>query len=171
MSAEGVAPSVVNGWSLFAHPLICDQIERLIAQVEELRRRDPEGYRSKNATKRLAAVAKLIFDVVPSDPTRAEYRQGSTLGPANTHWFRAKFFGQYRLFFRYHLASKIIVFAWLNDEKTLREYDSKDDAYLVFRKMLERGKPPTDWDRLLREAQAPDSLKRLRRILSARPAG
>lgn len=36
------------------------------------------------------------------------------------HWFRAKFFQQYRRFFRYHQASKIIVYAWVNIEATLR---------------------------------------------------
>ena len=30
---------------------------------------------------------------------------------------------------------------------------SEDDAYRVFRKMLESGHPPDDWDRLLAEAQ------------------
>lgn len=48
------------------------------------------------------------------------------------HWFRAKFFQQYRLFFCYHQASKIIVYAWVNIEATLRAYDSKTDAYQVF---------------------------------------
>lgn len=35
------------------------------------------------------------------------------LGETNNHLFHAKFFQQYRLFFRYHLASKIIVYAWV----------------------------------------------------------
>ena len=41
------------------------------------------------------------------------------------HWFRAKFFQQYRLFFRYHAGSKVVVFAWVNDENTLRSSGSK----------------------------------------------
>ena len=45
------------------------------------------------------------------NPTRADYRQGNTLGDEHRHWFRAKFFQQYRLFFRYHQQSKIIVYA------------------------------------------------------------
>ena len=32
-------------------------------------------------------------------------------------------------------------------------YESSDDAYRVFRKMLANGHPPDDWDRLLAEAQ------------------
>jgi toxin YhaV len=145
-------PLVINGWRIFAHPLFLDQLESLIRQVEELRRKDP-GFAKKNAAKRLAGIAKLAFEVIPQDPTRPEYRQGATLGNDYTHWFRAKFFQQYRLFFRYHLSGKVIVFSWVNDENTKRAYESNDDAYRVFRKMLESGSPPDDWDQLLKEAQ------------------
>ena len=41
----------------------------------------------------------------------------------------------------------------MNDEDTLRAYGSGDDAYRVFRRMLESGHPPDDWDRLLAEAR------------------
>ncbi len=145
---------VVNGWTLFAHPLFLDQLERLTAQVERLKTRDPAGYRGKNATKRLAAIVKLALDVIPQDPTRAEYRQGDALGAARRHWFRAKFFQQYRLFFRYHQASRIIVYAWVNDADTRRAHESADDAYRVFRRMLESGHPPEDWNALHAEAKA-----------------
>jgi len=84
---------------------------------------------------------------------RADYRQGGALGDAHRHWFRAKFFQQYRLFFRFHTQSKIIVYAWVNDEWSKRAYKSTTDAYLVFRKMLRKGRPPDDWDRLLEEAR------------------
>ena len=69
------------------------------------------------------------------------------------HWFRAKFFQQYRLFFRFHSESKIIVLAWVNDEKTKRAYNSKSDAYRVFEKMLNNGNPPDDWSELIAEAK------------------
>ena len=148
------APLVVNGWALFAHPIFLDQLDALTAQVEALRRKDPTGYAKKNATKRLAAIAKLAFEVIPQDPARPEYRQGDTLGPEHKHWFRAKFFQQYRLFFRYHAPSKVIVFAWVNDEGTKRVYESSDEAYRVFRKMLQSGHPPDDWKQLLAGARA-----------------
>ena len=146
-------PLVVSGWTLFAHPLFVDQIERLTAQVERLKARDPAGYRSKNATKRLAAIVKLALEVIPQDPARADFRQGDTLGAGRRYWFRAKFFQQYRLFFRFHQASRIIVYAWVNDADTRRAYESADDAYRVFRRMLESGHPPEDWNALLTEAR------------------
>ena len=144
----------INGWTIFAHPLFLAQLEALTQQVEGLKQNDPTGFTKKNAAKRLAAIAQLAFNVIPQDPSRTEYRQGSTLGENRRHWFRAKFFQQYRLFFRYHEASKVIVFAWVNDDDTKRAFESSDDAYRVFKKMLEGGHPPDDWGQLLKEAQS-----------------
>ncbi|MBK6729277.1 MAG: type II toxin-antitoxin system YhaV family toxin [Xanthomonadales bacterium] len=144
----------IHGWTVFAHPLFLDQIEALAREVESLRKHDPSGYVNKNASKRLAAITKLAFDVIPQDPTRPEYRQGGTLGDDHKHWFRAKFFQQYRLFFRYHAPSKVIVLAWVNDADSKRAYQSNEDAYRVFRRMLANGHPPDDWNQLLAEARA-----------------
>lgn len=151
---------VINGWTVFAHPLFLTQLEQLISQVEILKKKDPIGYAEKNASKRLAAINKLAFEVIPQDPMRIEYRQGTTLGSDRKHWFRAKFFQQYRLFFRYHAQVKMIVYVWVNDETTKRAYESSDDAYLVFRNMLESGHPPDDWGQLLKESQAASPLLR-----------
>lgn len=153
---------VANGWQLFAHPLFLDQVEALVRQVERLQARDPRGYAKKNAAKRLAAIASLAFEIIPQDPSRTEYRQGGTLGEHRKYWHRAKFYQQYRLFFRYHQEQKIIVYAWVNDEDTRRAYGSRDDAYRVFTRMLERGNPPDDWDALL--AQAVAAVKRFRTV-------
>jgi toxin YhaV len=147
-----VTPLVVNGWTILAHPQFLDQLEALVAKVEALKAKDPENYKQKNATKRLAAIARLAFEIIPQDPERDEYRQGDTLGEDKKHWMRAKFFQQYRLFFRYRKAEKLIVYAWVNDEGTLRAYDSKTDAYAVFKKMLGKKQPPDDWDALKGEA-------------------
>ena len=163
MSGSQPAPLVVNGWTVFAHPLFLAQLEAITRQVERLKQKDPAGFTKKNAAKRLAAIAKLAFEVIPQDPSRAEYRQGNTLGDDHKHWFRTKFFQQYRLFFRYHAPSKVIVLAWVNDEDTKRAYESSDNAYRVFRKMLESGHPPDDWDQLLAEAQA--SANRLQAVI------
>jgi toxin YhaV len=150
MNERGQArPMVIHGWTIFAHPLFLAQLEALAQQGESLKKKDPVGYVKKNASKRLAAITQLAFNVIPQNPARPEYRQGNTLGEERKHWFRAKFFQQYRLFFRYHAPSKVIVFAWVNDEGTQRAYGSSDDAYRVFRKMLESGQPPDDWNQLL----------------------
>lgn len=161
---SGGKPLVVDGWTLFAHPIFLDQLDSLTAQVEAQKRKNPAGYVKKNAAKRLAAIAKLAFEVIPRDPARPEYRQGNTLGDEHKHWFRAKFFQQYRLFFRFHAQAKLIVFAWVNDEDTKRAYESADDAYRVFRRMHDSGHPPSDWGELLAEARAES--ERLGRLAS-----
>jgi len=158
-------PIVLNGWNIFAHPLFLNQFEELLTQVESLRQKYPQDYKKKNATKRLAAIEKLAFDVIPQDPTSRDYRQGTTLGSEYKHWFRAKFFQQYRLFFRYHQESKIIVFVWVNDESSKRAYNSNTDAYRVFKRMLDSGNPPNDWNDLLKDTE--DETNRLEKAVKA----
>ena len=151
----------VNGWQLFAHPLFLDQIEKLADAVEKARVKDPSGWRKSANAKLLAALRQLVFETIPQDPTRPEYRQGGTLGDARKHWFRAKFGGgRFRLFFRYSSSAKVIVFAWVIDENTLRTYGAKWDAYAVFRKMLDSGNPPNDWA-LIAAASDPEVQQRL----------
>lgn len=151
----------VNGWQLFAHPLFLDQLDKLAAAVERTRKKDPRGWRKSANAKLLAALRQLVFETIPQDPTRAEYRQGGTLGDARKHWFRAKFGnGRFRLFFRYSTSAKVIIFAWVNDETTLRTYGAKSDAYAVFRKMLDKGNPPDSWEALLAAASDANARKR-----------
>ena len=145
--------TVVGGWLILAHPLLLEALELLTAEVERLRAKDPEGYVHKRATKRLAAIRKLAFEVIPANPADQAFRLGSTLGAEHRHWCRAKFFQQYRLFFRYHSQAQVIVLAWVNDDATLRAYESDADAYRTFRRMLDAGNPPTTWEQLVEQAQ------------------
>ncbi len=159
---------IVNGWTIYAHPLFLEQLEKLASTVESLQQRDPGAWRSSPHAKVLAALRKLVFETVPQDPARPEYRQGTTLGDAGKHWFRAKFGnGRFRLFFRYSSKARIIVFAWVNDQDTLRTYGSKTDAYAVFRKMIDSGNPPDDWQALLDAAEK--TAVRLQTAAAAKP--
>jgi toxin YhaV len=153
-----------NGWELFAHPLLLDQLERLTLAVEKARAKKPGAYRGNANFKVLAALHELMFNQIPADPAKSTYRQGTTLGANRKHWFRAKFGGQrFRLFFRFDSSAKIIIYAWVNDSETLRTYGSRDDAYAVFRRMLDRGEPPEGWAELAREAGAAPARNRLAR--------
>lgn len=157
----------VNGWELFAHPLLLDQLDKLIAAIEKEKSKKPKTYQSSANFKVLVAVHELMFVTIPADPTRPDYRQGDTLGADRKHWFRAKFGGKrFRLFFRYDTKSKVIIYAWVNDSDTLRTYGSKNDAYAVFKKMLDKGDPPDDWEALLKVAKNPAAVGRLEK---ARP--
>ncbi|MBG0807956.1 type II toxin-antitoxin system YhaV family toxin [Methylosinus sp. H3A] len=160
----------INGWTIYAHPLFLDQLEAMIKAVEKAREKDAKGYKKKRAAKLLAAVLKVAFENIPSDPTREIYRQGATLGDEYKHWFRAKFLQQFRLFFRYQQSAntKVIVLAWVNDDSTLRAYESANDAYAVFRKMLIRGNPPDSWTRLLAAASDIGAKRRIARATRER---
>lgn len=151
-----------NGWTIYGHPLLLGQLEKLTAAVEKARAKDPAGFTRTANAKLLVALRQLILETVPSDPSRPEYRQRHTLGGDRKHWFRAKFGnGSFRLFFRYDSRAKVIIFAWVNDSETLRTYGSKSGAYAVFRGMLDKGNPPDDWATLLEAASGKIATDRL----------
>lgn len=153
--------STVHGWLVRAHPLFLDQLETLTAAVEALEKKRPDDFRQSANAKLLAALHELVFNKIPSDPGSSAYRQGHTLGPTRKHWFRAKFGnGRFRLFFRYSSTSRVIIFAWVHDENSLRTYGSKSDAYAVFKGMLENGNPPDDWNALLDAASRKTAIER-----------
>jgi toxin YhaV len=142
-----------HGWRLFVHPLFQTQLDGLAKRVEKLASADPDGYTSHPATKMLATINHYVRDVIPRDPNSPEFRQGNTLGTDNRHWFRAKFHGRYRLFYRFSTEQKIVVYAWVNDEGSLRKSGSKTDPYVVFKAMLESGEPPNSFADLLRNSK------------------
>jgi toxin YhaV len=153
---------IVNGWTVYFHPLFLDQLARLITAVERDRLKHPDNYRSKPNAKLLRAIRTIALERIPQDPTDKRYRLGGTLGDNHKHWFRDKFGnGRFRLFFRYDQRAKIIVYVWINDETTLRTYGAKSDAYAVFASMLRDGNPPDGWERLLEASKDPAVVSRV----------
>lgn len=138
-----------NGWNLLFHECLVEQLQKLNTAAERAQKQDPRGSESNANVRLFAALSKLIFDAVPSDPNREAYRQGNTMGAAFRYWRRAKIGRRFRLFFRFDSKTRIIIFTWVNDENTLRASGSKSDPYVVFQRMLERGHPPDDWADLL----------------------
>jgi toxin YhaV len=134
-------------------------VSRLAAAHERARKSDPKNFRLNANVKVLEALTDVMLKEIPSDPSRPQYRQGRTLGQAYRNWFRAKFSGRFRLFFRYDSRSHTIVYAWVNDDRTLRQQGGRRDPYEVFRRMLESGNPPNDWGALVRACEElPDDL-------------
>lgn len=137
--------SCVNGWTLYQHPLFKDQLTSIKKDVIELKKSDPENYKSHPKTKLLASLFKAIKERVPNNPDDPEFRQGHTLGKDNNHWRRVKngMPNRYRLFFRFRSAPPpSIIYAWINDDETLRKAGAKTDCYEVFKNMLKRGVVP-----------------------------
>src|ERR1700687_5261236 len=143
----------VNGWRLFQYPLFEKQLEKLTEAVEQLSISQPDTYKEHPKTKLLATIHRYVTDIIPRNPNAPEFRQGNTLGPDNRHWFRAKFHERYRLFYRFSSEQRVILYAWVNDEGTLRKSGSRTDPYRVFRAMLEAGDPPNSMERLLSHAK------------------
>jgi len=143
-----------HGWTLLFHSAVIEQLRRLHSAVQRAERNDPKGFEGNANVKLFRALSQLMLDVVPSDPARSEFRQGNTLGPAYRHWRRAKIGRRFRLFFRYDSKARVIVYAWVNDEETLRSAGSKSDPYAVFAKMLAQGTPPDDWAALVAASKA-----------------
>lgn len=142
----------VNGWTLLVHGTMRAQLAALAESAARARRANPRDFRGNANVKLFAAAMKLMLEVIPADPGRTDYRQGNTLGPQYRHWFRARFAGRFRLFFRYDTASRTIVYAWVNDERTLRQSGGRTDPYAVFRRMLATGHPPDTWSALIEDS-------------------
>ena len=143
-----------HGWTLLFHECLEEQLQKLEAAATRARTQDPKGFASNANVKLFNALSHLILETVPDDPGREEYRQGNTTGAAFRHWRRARIGCRFRLFFRFDSTARIIIYAWVNDEHTLRASGSRSDPYAVFQKMLSRGRPPEDWDTLVKEALA-----------------
>jgi toxin YhaV len=124
-------------------------LEKLTAQVEALQAKDPAQYKEQPATKLPATINRYIREIIPRDPNAAGFHQWKTLGADNRHCFRAKFHERYRLFYRFSSKEKVIVYAWVNDENTLRNGGTKTDPYSFFRTMLDVGNPPGTMAELL----------------------
>ena len=165
--AASTALPEAHGWSILMHPLLLDKIEALTAVVERDRAKDPDGGPGPNA-KLLGHLLDLMFDKIPQRPGDAIYRGGDSL-PAG--WFRGKTGnGRYRLFYRFDSTTRLIVYAWVNDEQNLRTYGSRTDAYAVFCDMVADGNPPKDWSALRAAAEDKKVLERAKKVATYREA-
>ena len=144
----------VNGWKLFEHILFKAEYDKLLAEVESLTLSQPKTFESHNTTKLLKRITVLISEEIPADPGNERLQQGKTLGAGYKHWKRAKFGKdrRYRLFFRYDQTKKVIIYAWMNNDKTLRKEGDKNDPYALFAKGLKNRRPPNNIEALLGES-------------------
>lgn len=152
--AAAQAPLIINGWRIYFYAAFAERYDAVIEELRRLRHADPAGYSTTNTAKFARVLHDLVVRAIPADPAAPAYRLGNTLGADARVWRRAKFFGRFRLFFRYSSEQRTIVYAWLNDESTLRKSGSASDVYTVFRGLLERGTPPASWNALM-DASAP----------------
>ena len=148
----------VNGWTLYWHPAFKEQFDKALSAVQTIKDNRPHELNTNDRAKLLKRVLEIIVDEIPKDPNHANFAQCNTLGKANRYWRRAKFLQRFLLFFRFSSTAKIIIYAWVNDDKTLRQAGAKTDAYEVFEKRLKRGEPPANWDDLLKQSAEIEAL-------------
>jgi toxin YhaV len=134
-----------NGWRLIGDQRFTEAFKDLESKALQEQAAGKFAFNSKL----LARVIRVTTEVVPQGPNSPTFRLGKSLGDKYKSWCRAKFSQQYRIFFRYNSEYRLIIYSWFNDENTLRAYGSKTDAYKEFARMLENGKPPTDFDELI----------------------
>jgi toxin YhaV len=144
---------IENGWALYAHPLFVRRLDEITSEIERAAAANPEGFHRHPSYKLFDAVTTNILYSVPANPAHPNYRQGRTLGKDYLHWFRVKKQGmlpRYRLFFQFRSeAPKTIIYAWLNNERTIRKIGDKNDVYAVFAAMLKNAKMPNAFDDLM----------------------
>jgi toxin YhaV len=142
-----------HGWTLLRTAAFAHALDGLEAEVAKLAAKDPASYSAHPKAKLLKRIVDLTFEEIPRDPNAPAFQLGNTLGASHRHWRRAKFLQRFRLFFRFDSAAKVIVYAWVNNETTLRKAGSRSDPYAVFLRRLEAGDPPDDWMELMEEAE------------------
>lgn len=129
-----------------------DSLNEIVGDVRRLIQSDPDGFHHHPQYKFFEGVVRIIMITVPANPAHPAFRQGGTLGRKYQHWCRVKRHqlpDRYRLFFRYWSAApKTIIYAWINDESSIRRAGAKNDVYAVFKSMLAGGKMPDSYEKL-----------------------
>ncbi|MGB5685740.1 MAG: type II toxin-antitoxin system YhaV family toxin [Candidatus Electrothrix sp.] len=145
-------------WKLFWHPLFEERFLSLLKRVEELAERDPDGFYSHRDYKFFENVSNCIEYRIVQEPSSKEFNLGKTLGKKYKNWRRAKngLPPRYRLFFRYSSQAGEIVFAWLNDESSIRRDGHKKDVYEVFKKLLQSNIIPNSYNELVKKSKELD---------------
>jgi toxin YhaV len=149
-----------NGWNLFQFKPFALRLLALTLDVARLAQADPTGYKQHPKTKLLASVYQSMIVNVPTNPADPAFRLGHTLGKSHGNWRRVKkgLPQRHRLFFMF--ASNplaVVIYAWLNDDDTLRKEGRRTDVYEVFKRMLERGDVPSSIEELIQGSMDPQT--------------
>ena len=147
-----------QGWSLWFAELFDVRWRELRARVKHLKATvDEPAFSAHPDVTLFAALVNSVHALVPADPDAPQFLLGNTLGTRHRGWRHVKGNGlpsRTRLFFKFSTSKKVIVYAWLNDAKTLRKQGGTTDVYVVFQGMLKAGNPPDNFDSLLEQASS-----------------
>lgn len=140
-------------WTSYLFNELVAILLNLQAKIEVIKRKHPERLKGHPLVALYVAVSDRMKEIA-ANPASDRYWLGNTLGKGHRDWRRAKegLPDRYRLFFKFFSGNKEIFFAWLNDEKTLRNDSAKSDCYAVFKRMLDKGLIPSDRASLLMQS-------------------
>jgi toxin YhaV len=138
-------PPLINGWLVLFHSAFDRRYVALQGEARELKERlSTQQYAQHPRVMLLAAVTRLIAEIVPDDPNAPDFRLHDELSTCR----RAKGHGlpqRYRLFWVFSERNKTIIFLYLNDEETLRKEGARSDPYAVFARLVARGEIGADF--------------------------
>ena len=147
-----------QGWSLWFTELFDTRWRQLRARVKQLKATlDEPAFNAHPDVKLFAALVNIVRERVPADPDAPQFLLGNTLGAQHRGWRRVKGNGlpsRMRVFFKFSASKRVIVYAWLNDARTLRKQGDGTDVYTVFQGMLKAGNPPDNFDALMEQASS-----------------
>jgi toxin YhaV len=145
----------INGWEIFFLKIFYLQYSQLVKDVNKISQKHPNTYKSHPKTKLLASIQNSIKNDVPADPLHKKFMLSKSLENKYKEWRRVKqgLPPRYRMFFRFYSATKEIIFAWINSEGCIRKSGDKYDVYAIFKKMLDRGEIPKDYEQLIAQSK------------------
>lgn len=131
----------------------------MLLRVQVLAERDPDGYKQHPDTRFFKGVRTAMDTALAAPPTPRYQLSVKTLRTCDSRWRRIKQQGlphRYRLFFQFSSAELKVIFAWLNDERSLRRDGERNDVYAVFARLLKSGKIPGEFLTLLQQSTCAD---------------
>lgn len=152
--------TVCPKWEVLFFVVFAEQYERLVLEVEELRNKDQDGYKSHPRTKLLASLHNAVFHEVPEDPLHKRYFLGKTLGQHNQHWKRVKkgLPQRHRAFFQRQTSMCNVVFAWCSLDGDIRKAGDLNDVYAVMKRLIDSGKIPSQYTALVEHSRPAEEL-------------
>jgi toxin YhaV len=126
-----------NNYLLKQHSIYADRVAELTRNVKKLKARlSPVDFSRHPFVKFAWRVRKAERELIPENPDHPDYQL-----KGNLKRFRRfkKGIKRYRVFFCFSQSPKIILYLYLNNDKTLRKEGDKNDPYLLFKKYVDKG--------------------------------
>ena len=156
---------MISPYAEFHFETFAVQSQQLLTRLLVLLQQDPVAFPAHLEAEFFKKL-RTRMNMALVNPEASEYGLGNTLtkqnyggkslGAGYSNWRRIKngMPDRYRLFFQFSSKARELIFAWLNDQRSIRRESHKNDVYAVFAKLLGSDAIPTDY-KALREKSFP----------------